>query len=117
MSEPNFRVRLADWERDRGILEAIRRQVFVLEQQVPEELEWDGRDAQSVHVMAETLSAKPIGTARLLTDGHIGRMAVLKPWRGQGAGTAITRIAHRYSTTSRLYECVSSCPVLRGGVL
>ncbi|MDH5553187.1 MAG: GNAT family N-acetyltransferase, partial [Nitrosomonas sp.] len=32
---------------------------------------------------------KPIGTARLLLNGHIGRMAVLKNWRNQGVGSAM----------------------------
>jgi predicted GNAT family N-acyltransferase len=104
MSELNFRVRLADWARDGHTLESIRRQVFVLEQQVPEELEWDGQDVQSVHVMAETLNGAPIGTARMLPDGHIGRMAVLKPWRGQGVGRqlldALINMAQRRGCTS-----------------
>jgi predicted GNAT family N-acyltransferase len=104
MSEPNFRMRLADWARDRYTLESIRRQVFVLEQQVPEELEWDGRDVQSVHVMAETLDGAPIGTARMLPDGHIGRMAVLKHWRGQGVGRqllyTLISMAQRLGCTS-----------------
>ena len=62
---PKISVRPADWHVDRSILRAIREEVFVREQFVP------------------------VGTGRLLPDGHIGRMAVLKPWRGHGAGGAL----------------------------
>ena len=51
-------------------------------------MEWDGFDAQSRHVVA-TADGVPIGTGRLLPDGQIGRMAVLREWRGQGAGSAL----------------------------
>jgi len=86
---PSFRLRHADWERDRTPLQAVRRAVFVLEQAVPEHLEWDEFDALSTHVIAEDPSAEAIGTGRLLPDGHIGRMAVLAGWRGQGVGAAL----------------------------
>jgi predicted GNAT family N-acyltransferase len=61
----------------------------VTEQGVPLTLEWDGRDADAVHVLAEDTEGRPIGTARLLDDGHIGRMAVLPGWRRRGVGTAL----------------------------
>ena len=48
----SFRVRTADWERDRDALKSIRFHVFVVEQSVPEALEWDGVDAHCVHVLA-----------------------------------------------------------------
>jgi predicted GNAT family N-acyltransferase len=84
-SEP-FTLRRASWETDREALRAIRLQVFVEEQGVPVELEWDGLDAQAVHLLAEDRDGRPLGTARLLTSGQIGRMAVLRPWRGRGVG-------------------------------
>jgi len=40
-------------------------------------------------VLARAADGTPVGTGRLLPDGHIGRMAVLKPWRGKGVGTAM----------------------------
>ncbi len=83
-----FRIRLADWQADRAALRAIREQVFVREQSVPLEMEWDEFDIVSRHVLAEA-SGRPIGTGRLLPDGHIGRMAVLPEWRGQGVGGAL----------------------------
>lgn len=63
--------------------------MFIIEQQVPEELEWDDADTVSVHVLALDGEGKPIGTGRLLPDGHIGRMAVIREWRQRGVGSAI----------------------------
>ena len=84
-----FAVRLADWEADRGKLKAVRHAVFVVEQGVPEELEWDDIDPDCTHVIAEDGGGQPIGCGRLLPDGHVGRMAVLKPWRGAGVGATL----------------------------
>ena len=81
-------VRPADWSVDRLILRAIREEVFIREQSVPVDLEWDEFDAQSRHVLACVNGAR-IGTGRLLPDGHIGRMAVLRQWRGLGIGSAL----------------------------
>ena len=78
----------ADWRTDREILRAIREEVFIREQSVPAEMEWDEFDQQSRHVVAMA-DGVPIGTGRLLPDGHIGRMAVLRKWRRQGAGGAL----------------------------
>ena len=82
-------MRVADWARDQPILTAIRRAVFIDEQQVPEALEWDGIDGDCRHVIAETAAGEPIGCARLLPDGHIGRVAVLLFARGRGVGDAL----------------------------
>jgi len=54
---------------------------------VPAELEWDGLDPACIHVLAYVNGELPVGTARLLDDGHIGRMAVLRPWRRRGIGS------------------------------
>lgn len=89
MNPRGFRVRPAVWERDEETLRLIRFAVFVAEQRVPEALEWDGIDARCEHAVAEDDSGSPIGCGRLLPDGHIGRMAVLREWRGRGVGGAI----------------------------
>ena len=78
-----------DWNASGTALRAIRTAVFVDEQNVPAELEWDGIDERCLHVLATTPAGEAIGTGRLLPDGHIGRMAVLKPWRGNGVGSMI----------------------------
>ena len=84
-----FSVRRVTWNESGDFLRSIRNSVFVEEQNVPIELEWDGLDELCTHVIAETTQGKPIGTGRLLPDGHIGRMAVVKYWRGRGVGSAI----------------------------
>ena len=68
------------------MLRQVRESVFILEQHVPVELEWDGIDADCVHALAMSEDGQAIGTGRLLQDGHIGRMAVLREWRNQGVG-------------------------------
>lgn len=79
-------VAVADWARDQEEIYAVRRTVFVEEQQVPEELERDQFDSVCVHVVARDRTGRAIGTGRLLPDGHIGRVAVLKEWRGRTIG-------------------------------
>jgi predicted GNAT family N-acyltransferase len=89
MSAGGWAVRPAVWERDDEALRLIRFAVFVVEQHVPEELEWDGIDAACEHAIAEDEAGSPVGVGRLLPDGHIGRMAVLREWRGRGVGGAL----------------------------
>ena len=88
---PQFTVRRVDWSGAGDALRRVRTSVFVDEQNVPVELEWDGIDAQCTHVIAESATGDAVGTGRLLPDGHIGRMAVLKPWRRRGVGSAILK--------------------------
>lgn len=88
----NYRITHADWVRDGARLRAVREAVFVREQGVARELEWDEFDALSRHVLAESRDGAAVGTGRLLPDGHIGRMAVLPGWRGCGVGTAMLEV-------------------------
>lgn len=67
---------------------SIRQRVFIDEQQVPEALEWDAADETATHLLA-SLVGQSVACARVLPDGHIGRMAVLPAWRGQGVGEAL----------------------------
>lgn len=85
----HFDIRQANWATDQQVLSNIRRIVFIVEQQVPQEEEWDGRDSDSWHWLATGDNDAPIGTARLLPDGQIGRMAVLAEHRGSGVGAAL----------------------------
>lgn len=84
-----YRICVVSWQDKAVALRDIRTAVFIYEQQVPEDLEWDEFDPVSLHVLALNPNDQPIGTARLLPDGHIGRMAVLKEWRGKGIGSAM----------------------------
>lgn len=88
MNKPEITVTLAPWYTHATQLQAIRREVFVVEQHVPEDEEWDAKDVNCRHVLAWA-GGEAIGCGRLLPDGHIGRMAVLKPWRGRGVGSAL----------------------------
>ncbi len=81
---------ICDYESHTKDICAIRYKVFVGEQKVPEELEIDGLDDQAKHVLA-FVDGVPIGTGRILSDGHIGRVAVLKDYRGLGIGKSIMK--------------------------
>jgi predicted GNAT family N-acyltransferase len=88
-AKPQYAVREVSWGQDGDRLRALRYEVFVREQGVSEALEWDGLDPVCRHVVAETAAGEAIGTGRLLPHGHIGRMAVSKPWRRAGVGSAL----------------------------
>ena len=92
-----LRIALLPWYEARALAAPIRFEVFVGEQGVPRDIELDQHDALSLHALAFE-QEKAVATARLLPDGHIGRMAVLKPWRGQGIGGAIL---HRLMAAAR----------------
>ena len=84
----NIQVRIADWQKDNVDLRRIREAVFIAEQAVPPEQEWDADDVEAVHFLALE-DGYAIGTARLLADGQIGRVAVLRDWRGMNVGDAL----------------------------
>ncbi|MFK8015337.1 MAG: GNAT family N-acetyltransferase [Gammaproteobacteria bacterium] len=88
MARPELKTRTADWTGDQQALRQIRHEVFVVEQNVPPDLEWDGEDEQCAHALA-LLDDVPVGTGRLSPDGKIGRMAVIATGRRRGVGGAI----------------------------
>jgi predicted GNAT family N-acyltransferase len=90
MNHP-FTVSLVSWHDGEPLLRAVREAVFMREQGVPEELEWDGLDEGCRHALALSLQGDAIGCGRLLPDGHIGRIAVLPEWRKRKVGTAIVQ--------------------------
>jgi len=89
MQKAEFTLRTASWEADREALGAVRVPVFVEEQAVPAEEEWDAEDETAFHLLAEDQEGHPVGTARMLPNGQIGRMAVVRPWRHRGIGGAL----------------------------
>jgi predicted GNAT family N-acyltransferase len=92
---PDYVVRLATWGHDRVHIQHVRRSVFIEEQQIAERDEWDELDPVIPHVLVfiQLASAKRdvVGTGRLEPTGKIGRVAVLPPYRGTGAGVAVMR--------------------------
>jgi predicted GNAT family N-acyltransferase len=89
MNISDFRVEPANYQTDFHDLRAVRVAVFIAEQNIPEEVEFDSIDLDCHHFVARDNQHQAIGTGRLTTDGKIGRTAVLQTWRGQGVGTAL----------------------------
>lgn len=92
----NVHVLAVDWASHGSRLRAVREKVFIEEQGVDREIEWDGLDETASHFIALDESGQAVGTARLLPDGQIGRMAVLRERRGQHIGRRLldTAIEH-----------------------
>ncbi|WP_320779392.1 GNAT family N-acetyltransferase [Streptomyces sp. CRN 30] len=99
-----YLVRTAEDLDDREACFAVRKEVFVAEQGVPEDLEYDAYDAGAVHVLAVRADGAPLGAGRLLFGeaaaaktggdpavGSLGRLAVTKEARGLGVGAALVR--------------------------
>lgn len=82
-------IRFGDWNALSADAKTIRFEVFVEEQKVPADIELDDMDAVCLHAVAYDAAGTPIGTGRLLPDGHIGRMAVRASARGTGTGGAL----------------------------
>ena len=85
----SWRIVTGEWDTLRDDAQGLRVEVFVIEQGVPIELEWDEGDTVSIHAVAYDDDNEPVATGRLLPDGHIGRMAVSKSLRGQGIGSLV----------------------------
>jgi predicted GNAT family N-acyltransferase len=97
-------VRTAEHPADLEACFAVRKEVFVAEQGVPEDLEYDGRDGDALQVLAIAADGTPLGTGRLLHGpraadvtggdpkvGALGRLAVVRQARGTGVGAALVR--------------------------
>lgn len=91
MSEWQPEVELGTWDALGTDALALRMEVFVREQGVPEELEPDANDPLSLHALVRDREGRAIATGRLLPDGHVGRMAVRRDWRGKGIGGVVLR--------------------------
>ena len=82
-------IELGDWSQLGQEASAIRATVFIDEQGVPPELEWaEAHDRVCLHALAR-IDGQAVGTARLLPDAHIGRMAVLPAFRRDRIGSAL----------------------------
>jgi predicted GNAT family N-acyltransferase len=85
----SYNLRIATWKELGAGARAVRQAVFIDEQKVPANLEWDDRDEDCVQLLATDANGNAIGTGRLLADGAIGRIAILAAHRGHGLGRAI----------------------------
>lgn len=96
-------IRPADWTRERAQIRSVREAVFVREQQVAPDIEWDDQEDSAQHFLV-LRDGVAIGTGRLLPSGKIGRMAILKIERGSGLGARllvhICEFAQRRGATS-----------------
>ena len=85
----DLHVEVRGWDEAEACVMPVRTEVFVVEQGVPAEIERDALDAVCRHAIARDAGGRVIATGRLLPDGHIGRMAVLRTARGAGVGGAV----------------------------
>ncbi|MBT2425651.1 GNAT family N-acetyltransferase [Streptomyces sp. ISL-112] len=101
---PPYTTRRAVDQSDLAACFQVRKEVFVGEQNVPEEIEYDAYDPTAVHVLAVAADGTALGTGRLLhgagaagktggdlTVGSLGRLAVTRRARGFGVGAALVR--------------------------
>jgi len=89
MNKPEFTIIKACWDDHKADLKMLREVIFVQEQKVPIALEWDGKDADALHLLGYNAEHLPVATLRYLSTGQIGRMAVLAEVRGQGCGALL----------------------------
>ena len=88
-----FSMRPASWQDDQKEIVFVRRQVFIIEQKIPESDEWDDADENSSYVLVFSEKRDVVGTGRIEPNGKIARLAVIAEYRGQGVGSAmLTRL-------------------------
>ena len=92
----NIQIISTTWKQNQQELKQIRTSVFIDEQQVPSNLEWDEFDEQSAHFLV-LHDNNPIATARLKPDGQIGRMAVTQHHRNKGIGKQLLNTVLLYA--------------------
>ncbi len=96
-------IRIMQWDEAKDLAYPIRLTVFVHEQGVPEELELDDDDAMAWHVVVLD-HGKAIATGRLLKNGKIGRLAVLKEYRGLGLGSELLKTLVSYGRQEEIKQ-------------
>lgn len=107
-----FTVSLVSWHDGEPLLRAIRESVFMREQHVPAELEWDGLDDSCRHALALSMKGDAIGCGRIIpppnktTPAHIGRLAVVPEWRGKRVGTAVLEALLDYARAMKYPQVI-----------
>lgn len=110
----DLQIRKADWHKDNTDLRRIRESVFIQEQGVTPEQEWDSDDVTATHFLAYE-GDFAIGTARLLADGCIGRVSVLKDWRGLHVGEQLLMAAVKEAESKGLKQQTLTAQVHAAG--
>lgn len=85
----SFTLHTLVWRDGEMLLREVREAVFMREQGVSAELEWDGLDESCLHVLAINKNGCAVASGRITPQGKIGRMAVLPEWRGKQVGSAV----------------------------
>ena len=93
----SFSVHLLSWHDGQPLLRKVREAVFMREQGVSSELEWDGLDKACHHVLALNATGDAIGCGRISPEGYIGRIAVLSEWRGKRVGSSLLELLLDYA--------------------
>lgn len=89
MNSHTCKITVTSWDEAEPQVRPVRQAVFIEEQKVPPELEWDGLDDGARHAIVQLNDQQIIGCGRLLPTGQIGRMAIMKDHRRQGIGSAL----------------------------
>jgi predicted GNAT family N-acyltransferase len=104
----NISIQITHWDEAKSQVMPIRHEVFIKEQEVPEELEWDEFDQYALHAIVKK-DQEVIGTARLIIDkanARIGRMAIQKKYRQQGIGQKLLSILIQTAKEKGAQECI-----------
>ena len=93
--DPMVQVTIGSWQTLAGEARQVRTEVFLEEQRIPVEMEWDELDDVAIHAVARNRMGLAVGTGRLLQHapgvGRIGRMAVTRVLRGSNVGRDLLR--------------------------
>jgi predicted GNAT family N-acyltransferase len=104
----NISIQITHWEEAKSQVMPIRHEIFIKEQEVPEELEWDEFDQNALHAIIKKEN-QVIGTARLIIDNtiaKIGRMAIQKEYRQQGIGQELLLTLMQRAKEKGAQECI-----------
>jgi predicted GNAT family N-acyltransferase len=104
----NISIQITHWDEAKSQVMPIRHEVFIKEQEVPEELEWDEFDQDALHAIVKK-DQEVIGTARLIinnANARIGRMAIEKEYREQGIGQKLLSILIQTAKEKGAQECI-----------
>jgi predicted GNAT family N-acyltransferase len=104
----NISIQITHWDEAKSQVIPIRHEVFIKEQEVPVELEWDEFDQEALHAIVKK-DQEVIGTARLIIDNanaRIGRMAIQKKYREQGIGQKLLSTLIQTAKEKGAQECI-----------